>query len=529
MAFTKINHLNMKHTFYLVLFALLLFTCKDDKTHIVHREEIDEQEDFSPELRFGKLFERVQMEGVFEASSIFSNAIPKAFTKKVMKAYAEKSKNENFNLKDFVNEYFVTEIDLSLKADEGEELKQYLNTAIDKMKIKSIAAKGSVIEMSKKSLASRSSNYPEIDYPESYFNMIGLAAKGDVELMKDFPKNFVFMLNEYDLIPQKNRSYSLKQAGPPYLSSMINILEASEGERILKFYLGSFFKEYQYWMNGSYELLPGSQKDHSVKLIDGELLNRYWSESTKPRIAFYKEDRDLVERLGDPKVLREVRAIEESTWLESSRWGMSNDNYEGANITNLIPVDLNALLYNLEKSIARAYTLLNQDPKAEFFFDKAEARKKALMKYCWNEAQGYFFDYNYIEQKQSDIVSVAGIYPLFVQMVDAKQAKRVTTVLEKELMKNGGVSSTNVDTDLFWDAAYGKAAYQWIAYKAMKNYKQDVIAKKIKKNWIKTQTRLFEEHRILPEFSKLDSSNPLEKQSAFATSSASVLLKFLKE
>ena len=519
----------MKYTFYLIFFATLLFTCKDDKTHIVHRELVDEKEDFSPELRFGNLFEQVQMEGVFEESSTFANAIPKAFTKKIMKAYKAESENKNFDLKKFVNQYFDTEIDLDLKVPEGTEVEAYLEMVLDKMKVTSVASKGSVMEMSKKYLASRSSNFPEIDYAESYFNLLGLEAQGDSEMLVEFPKNFAFMLHDNKCIPQKNRSYSTEQTGPPYLSAMTNILEASQGERILKFYLGSFFKEYQYWMNASYELVPGSQMDHSVKLIDGEILNRYWSGSTKPRIAFYKEDKDLVERIGDPKILRQVRAIQESTWLESSRWGMSNNNYEGANITNLIPVDLNALLYNLEKSIARAYKLLKQDPKSEFFFDKAEARKNALIKYCWNEEEGYFFDYNYVDQNQSEVVSIAGIYPLFFEIVDSKQAKRVAAKFENELLKEGGVSATNVETDLFWDASYGKAAYQWIAYKALKNYKQDTMAEKVRSNWIKSQEKLIQENKILPEFTKLDPTDQSVKESSFATSSVSILLKFLKE
>ena len=519
----------MRYAIYLLLFMSMLFTCKEDKTHIVHREEIDEKEDFSPELRFGELFEGVQMGGIFHHSSVFANAVPKAFTKKIMKAYETEKSKKDFDLKSFVNTYFETNSDVSLKNGKYADINEFLIQSLEKMKAKSIAAKGSVIEMSKISIASREETYPALDYTESYFNMIGLNETGAKEMFIDCPKNFVYMMNEYDCIPQKNRSYSLTQTGPPYMSAMINLLEEVEGERILKFYLGTFFKEYQYWMNASYDLVPASQIDHSVKFLDGELLNRYWSESYKPRIDSYKEDKELIERIGDPKIMREVRAIEESTWLESSRWGMSNNNYEGANITNLIPVDLNALLYNLEKNIARAYKVMNQEPKSEFFYEKAAARKKALLKYCWNEERGYFFDYNYITKEQSDVVSIAGIYPLFFEMVDSKQAKKITATLEKELLKEGGLATTNSDTGLRWDSQYGKATYQWIAYKALKNYKQDSIADKIKTNWINSQKAYFEKHNTLSEFTIVDSSQSEDSQSGFATSSASILLKFLKE
>ncbi len=519
----------MKYVFYLILCLPLFFTCKDDKTHIVHREEIDEKEDLSPELRFGALFEQVQMEGVFGQSSTFSNAVPKAFTKEVMKAYEEEKLKEDFDLKQFVEKYFDTNSSVEFKGLGTTDITMYLSSLIDQMKVNSIAAKGSVIEMSKLSLASRQETFPELDYAESYFNMLGLQAKGDNEMVDNFPKNFVYMINNYECIPLKNRSYSLNQTGPPYLSAMINLLESSQGERILKFYLGGFFKEYQYWMKASHELEAGTQINHSVKMEDGAILNRFWSGSLKPRVANYKEDKALLASVGDPEILRQVRAIEESTWLESSRWGMSNNNYEGANITNLIPVDLNALLYNLEKSIARAYKLLKQEPRAEFFFEKAEARKKALIKYCWNEEKGFFFDYNFKDKKQTDVYSLAGLYPLFFEMADSKKAKKVASSLKSKLLKESGLANTNSETGLFWDGPYGKAAYQWIAYKGLKNYKEDDLANEIKSRWIKSQTDIINANKVLAEFSIVDPLIPSDKESSFASSSASVLLKFLNE
>lgn len=519
----------MKYFFCLIICLPLLFTCNEDKTHIVHREEIDEQEDLAPNLRFPGLFEKVQMEGVFDKSSTFANAVPKAFTKEIMKAYKEQSVQEGFDLKKFVATYFETKTSVELSDLNKTDLKEYCENAFEKMKMQSIAAKGSVFEMTQISVASKPDTYPELDYAESYFNMLGSDALGEDQIFDSTPKNIVYMLNTYECVPRINRSYSLKQSSAPYLSAMVDLLEPVHGERILKFYLGGFFKEHQFWMKSSHELVPASQINHSVKMKDGEVLNRYWSESYEPRIDHYREDKLLAERVGNEKILREVRAIAESNWLESSRWGMSNDNYEGASITNLIPVDLNALLYNLESNISRAYTLLNQEPRADFFKEKAAQRKKALMKYCWNDADGYFYDYDYAAQQQTNVVSIAGIYPLFFEMVDSKQAKRAIAKLESQLLKAGGVSSTNSETGLHWDAPFGKATFQWIAYKALKNYKEDALADQIKERWINSQKKIFEKNETLPEFTPVMKDFPAEKESTFATSSASILLAFLKE
>ncbi len=81
-------------------------------------------------------------------------------------------------------------------------------------------------------------------------------------------------------------------------------------------------KEYQFWMMGASTLKPGEAYRNSVRLAGGEVLNRYWDESDKPREESYKKDVDAAkinkEAPGD--FYRNIRAAAESGWDFSTRW-----------------------------------------------------------------------------------------------------------------------------------------------------------------------------------------------------------------
>ena len=89
---------------------------------------------------------------------------------------------------------------------------------------------------------------------------------------------------------------------------------------------------------------------------DGTLLNRYWDARDTPRDESYTED--VVTSRDSPvapaaEVYRDLRAGAESGWDFSSRWLADGKTLATIHTTDLVPVDLNSLLWHLETSIAR--------------------------------------------------------------------------------------------------------------------------------------------------------------------------------
>jgi alpha,alpha-trehalase len=91
--------------------------------------------------------------------------------------------------------------------------------------------------------------------------------------------------------------------------------------------------------------------------------------------------------------------------------------------TNIIPVDLNALLYLTEKTIAKSFEVEGDHQQSSDFLKKAEDRAILMNKWLWNNELGIFTDYNFVEQKFG-VPSLAMMFPLFANISSQLQAER---------------------------------------------------------------------------------------------------------
>jgi alpha,alpha-trehalase len=117
-------------------------------------------------------------------------------------------------------------------------------------------------------------------------------------------------------------------------------------------------KEYLFWMDGHASLSESMNTYRRVvRMPGGEVLNRYWDDRPAPRPESYKEDVLLARETGrNPDSLyRHIRAAAESGWDFSSRWFRDGRTLATIHTTEIVPVDLNALLYHLELTIAEAF------------------------------------------------------------------------------------------------------------------------------------------------------------------------------
>ena len=152
--------------------------------------------------------------------------------------------------------------------------------------------------------------------------------------------------------------------------------------------------------------------------------------------------------------------------------------------TDLIPVDLNCLLWFLEKRLQRAYELGGNVLLADRYKEKAAQRQAAIQAFCWNEAAGFYFDYDWKLTRQKDNYTLAAAFPLFFSLSTPVQAKRVAQVLEEKFLHKNGLLTTLQFTHEQWDAPNGWAPLQWIAYQGLKNYQFDALANRVKNNWM---------------------------------------------
>jgi alpha,alpha-trehalase len=230
-------------------------------------------------------------------------------------------------------------------------------------------------------------------------------------------------------------------------------------------------------------------------------LNRYWDDHPEPREESYHEDFSLASGLSEDeqkRLYRNIRAACESGWDFTCRWFADGKSLSKINTTNILPVDLNSLLWHLERRLAEWIPSSEPDEK-RYFRQKASKRNMLIQALMWNEASGFFHDVVRNKLQPTKILSLAGVYPLFCGLATQNQADRIALRIEKEFLKPGGLVSSLQETGQQWDYPNGWAPLQWICYKGFKNYNQVDIARKIRRHWLYANDVVFEREKKMVE------------------------------
>jgi alpha,alpha-trehalase len=441
------------------------------------------------------LFKEVQLERIFQDGKTFVDCLPKYPVEEINKKYLAQKNTTGFNLKTFVLSHF--DLPVANTSNYSSDTSKPVTDNIEKLWTvltrKPDDVSGSLIRLPHAYIVP-GGRFGEIYYWDSYFTMLGLKASGKYEMLENMVNNFSYLIDKIGYIPNGNRTYYIGRSQPPFYSLMVKLLANIKGDQILPTYLLQLKDEYLFWMNGADELNETKKASHrTVRMPDGTILNRYWDENDTARPESYREDVELAHQSGQEakSIYRHLRAGAESGWDFSSRWLKDSTAFSTIHTTEIIPVDLNCLLFHLEQTIAEAYQLAGNTGASKKYTSLAEKRKAAIQHYCWNQQLGFYVDYNFIEGKQKQILSLAAAFPLFFKMADTNQAEQVAAIIKEKFVKPGGAVTTLTTTGQQWDAPNGWAPLQWITINGLENYNHTMLAIDIASKWIQLNTDVF--------------------------------------
>lgn len=460
-------------------------------------------EETSPEVTFyefyqSDLFKDVQLNAVFPDSKTFVDAVSKKPLDEIQRIYLEEKNTPGFNLKDFVEQnFFIPQlVSTGFETDTTNSMEEHIINLWPVLTRKPDEDKaGSSLIPLPNSYIVPGGRFREIYYWDSYFTMEGLLTSDHRSMAKNMVDNFSFLIDSLGFIPNGNRVYYLGRSQPPFFSLMVAALAGNDRDLFINYH-DALVEEYDFWMTGHDKLTPENKTiDRVVLMPDGSILNRYWDKYSMPRPESYKEDYELVVHNDLPaeETYRHLRAGAESGWDYSSRWFKDHKNLKTIHTTEIIPVDLNSLLYHLELKIAQGYNWNNDLEMTEFYLDKASKRKEAILKYLWDEEDKFFIDYDFVQQKPTGVLSLAGAYPLYFQIATKAQAKPVAERLQNEFLKPGGFVTTNNNTGEQWDAPNGWPPLQWITVNALYNYEYNELGNEAAQRWLDRNREVFED------------------------------------
>jgi len=194
-----------------------------------------------------------------------------------------------------------------------------------------------------------------------------------------------------------------------------------------------------------------------------------------------------------------IRAAAESGWDFSTRWFGPEGTLATIHTTDLAAIDLNCLLFHLENSIARSYRITGDKSGESKFKVKAEARRRAIQKFCWDPKAGWFKDYNFKLGQLEQIETLAGMFPLEFGIAQADEAAQVASTVRSKFLQEGGLVTTLNRSGQQWDSPNGWAPLEYIAIDGLSKYGFNALSKTIATRWINLNLEVFKQTGKLVE------------------------------
>ncbi|HSH55517.1 MAG TPA: trehalase family glycosidase [Candidatus Limnocylindrales bacterium] len=393
--------------------------------------------------------------------------------------------------------------------------------------------------------------FSESYYWDSYFTMRGLAVAGKWDMVEGMVNNFAYQIDQFGYVPNGARFYYLGRSQPPVFSHMVRLLaerpdehasgsplEQTSYKETMTKYLRHMRKEHEFWTDGRSRIVSGiggTAVKRMVLMPDGSFLNRYYDSNATPRPESYRKDIELAQDAGieqptkPHEFFRYIRAAAESGWDFSGRWCADGRSLKTINTTDIVPIDLNSLLYDLEATIAEASVYAGEPERANFYQKEAERRKAAINKYLWDAQDGFYYDYNHQQGRMNKYPTMAAAFPLHSRIASFDQAAAVATRLQTEFLQSGGYATTLQETPEQWDGENGWSPLHLIAHTALCNYGFDIAAEEGSSRWIGRNKDLFDRTRQCHEKSNVGSvvkagdGGEYEGQTGFGWTNASLL------
>lgn len=443
----------------------------------------------------GALFEAVQRARLFRDSKAFPDSLPRSDPEEIMQLFTRL-------LDEFVAEHFEVPESVGADVAPSASIEQHIDRlweTLTRQPDRDSAPLSTQIAVSHPYVVP-GGRFRESYYWDTYFTAEGLVASGRADLLLSMVKNFAELIDRYGHIPNGNRVYYLSRSQPPLFCCMLQLLERADGPGAAAPFIPQLEAEYRYWMDGADRpaaSYPAAYR-HVVALSRDVTLNRYWDDRNTPREESHGEDVALFDRTPQhlqADLYRNIRAAAESGWDFSSRWLTPDPSgrwqLESIRTTEIIPVDLNCALYNIEAQLAE--WVAPTDPlRSAAYAAAAIQRRDALLRYCWSDADGWFFDYCWTDRAQTQVWSLAAAFPLFLRLADAPQAARVAEHLRERLLRPGGLVTTDIATGQQWDAPNGWAPLQWVAIQGLMHYQHAELAREIAARFVGTARSVYQ-------------------------------------
>lgn len=353
--------------------------------------------------------------------------------------------------------------------------------------------------------------FREFYYWDSYWVVDGLLVCEMTNTVKGMIQNFVQMVREFGFVPNGGRIYYTNRSQPPFLIPIVELyLNATKDLDFVKGILEALEMEYSFWV---------TQRSVTVEFKNREYnLSKYEARMNQPRPESYYEDTETAKGLfpiEKAALHQNLASAAESGWDFSTRWFNRSESGTERSLrttrtSEIIPVDLNSILYKNEQILERLFKIANNSAKVVYYKNAAHARRTAIEAVMWDESRGLWLDYDLRFKERTPGFFLSSVVPLWagVHQGDASRERKIVATLKKLKVLEfvGGVPTSLENSGQQWDLPNAWPPLQHLLIIGLAQSEDPEIqseALKLSQKWVtnnylawKTTSKMFEKLNV---------------------------------
>ncbi len=318
-------------------------------------------------------------------------------------------------------------------------------------------------------------------YWDTAFTNLGLLLTGRTATAKDNIRNMLWLIERHGYMP--NHVGITNRSQPPFLATMVaRYFDAIGGpEADPDFYRAcaeGLRREYFFWTLARHT--PTGLQRHGEHDTD------------EGREAFYHHGRVLAQGYPEDAAPEDKRRIGAQFLAEAETGWDFNQRFD-ARCLDHNPVDLNALLATYESFLADASATLGWGDH-RLWEQRAIDRAALVQDLLWDDEAGWFFDYDFVHRKSSEVLCLAAMLPLFAGLASDAQAARMVERLP-ELEGPHGIAVTHERPgcrNYQWAYPNAWPPLTWVTVEGLRRYGFQKAARRIAEKHVANTEALFE-------------------------------------
>lgn len=229
-------------------------------------------------------------------------------------------------------------------------------------------------------------------FPEMYgwdicFINLGLFAHDRTDIVRWNILDQLFLIERFGKVLNGNRTFYETRGQPPMLAMSVD------------------------------KYLQVKKDDDELAMLAYPLLQReyveYWNGPAHQTPIGLSTCRDSGVGLnGDPELAAECEA------------GLDFTPIFGGHIQDCVPIHINCALVRMAQTMSGLAERFGWHDKAAKWQKEANIRAELINKYCWDEKEGFYFEYDYVRKTRLPYYSLIGYWPLWIGIASESQAAR---------------------------------------------------------------------------------------------------------